>query len=89
MSRYIRGFDELSLDDVPLVGGKNASLGEIRRALAPAGRHAAICGQAPSDYPEVAASLVGLGIDALSLNPDSVLEATLSVLEHERRGAGA
>ncbi|HEX6367489.1 MAG TPA: phosphoenolpyruvate synthase [Longimicrobium sp.] len=34
---WIRWFDELGLDDVPLVGGKNASLGELRRALAPRG----------------------------------------------------
>lgn len=30
---YIRWFEDLSLDDVPLVGGKNASLGEMYRAL--------------------------------------------------------
>jgi pyruvate,water dikinase len=30
---HIRWFDELSLDDVPLVGGKNASLGELYREL--------------------------------------------------------
>jgi pyruvate,water dikinase len=35
--RWIRWFDELGLADVPLVGGKNASLGELRRALAPLG----------------------------------------------------
>ncbi|MET0395772.1 MAG: phosphoenolpyruvate synthase [Longimicrobiaceae bacterium] len=35
--QWIRWFDELSLDDVPLVGGKNASLGEMRRALIPLG----------------------------------------------------
>ncbi len=34
---WIRRFDELCLADVPLVGGKNASLGELRRALAPLG----------------------------------------------------
>lgn len=34
---WVRWFDELCLDDVPRVGGKNASLGELRRALAPAG----------------------------------------------------
>jgi pyruvate,water dikinase len=34
---WIRGFDELGLADVPLVGGKNASLGELRRALSPLG----------------------------------------------------
>ncbi|HEX6910958.1 MAG TPA: phosphoenolpyruvate synthase, partial [Longimicrobium sp.] len=34
---WIRWFDELGLDDVPLVGGKNASLGELRRTLSPLG----------------------------------------------------
>jgi pyruvate,water dikinase len=37
-------------------------------------RHSGICGQAPSDYPEVAEYLVKLGIDSISLNPDSVLK---------------
>jgi pyruvate,water dikinase len=32
-----------------------------------------ICGQAPSDYPEIAEFLIDLGIDSISLNPDSVL----------------
>jgi pyruvate,water dikinase len=35
--RYIRWFGELSLKDVPLVGGKNASLGEMYRELVPKG----------------------------------------------------
>jgi pyruvate,water dikinase len=34
---YIRFFEAISLDDVPLVGGKGASLGEMYRELAPAG----------------------------------------------------
>ncbi len=33
----IRGFDELSLADIPSVGGKNASLGELRQELTPKG----------------------------------------------------
>jgi pyruvate, water dikinase len=37
MNAYIRWFNELRLSDVPLVGGKNASLGELLRNLAPAG----------------------------------------------------
>jgi pyruvate,water dikinase len=32
-----------------------------------------ICGQAPSDYPEFAEFLAGIGIDSISLNPDSLL----------------
>jgi pyruvate, water dikinase len=45
-----------------------------------------ICGQAPSDYPEFAAFLVDEGIDSISLNPDSVLQALqhLSKLEKEK-----
>ncbi len=33
----IRGFDELSLNDLSSVGGKNASLGELRQELSPKG----------------------------------------------------
>jgi pyruvate,water dikinase len=47
------------------------------------GRYAGICGQAPSDYPEVAEFLVRLGIDSLSLNPDSVLDTTRRILALE------
>ncbi len=36
-AEYIRWFAETTLDDVPLVGGKNASLGEIYRELTPKG----------------------------------------------------
>ena len=32
-----------------------------------------ICGQGPSDYPELAAFLIEQGIDSLSLNPDSIM----------------
>jgi pyruvate,water dikinase len=34
---FIRWFDEIGIEDVPLVGGKNASLGEMARELAPRG----------------------------------------------------
>ena len=59
----------------------------IRQAVEGArrnGRHSGICGQAPSDYPEIAEFLVRTGIDSISLNPDSVLKTTLAVLEIER-----
>ena len=47
-------------------------------------RHCGICGQAPSDYPEIAEYLVHLRIDSLSLDPDAVLRTTRSILEIER-----
>jgi pyruvate, water dikinase len=37
------------------------------------GRKVGICGQAPSDYPDFAEFLAGLGIDSISLNPDSLV----------------
>ena len=54
-------------------------------------RHSGICGQAPSDFPEVAEFLVRLGIDSLSLNPDSLLSTTMRVinLEASMSAAGA
>ena len=49
------------------------------------GRHSGLCGQAPSDYPEMAEYLVEIGIDSMSLNPDTVLATTRHVLEVEKR----
>ncbi len=48
-------------------------------------RHSGICGQAPSDYPEVAEFLVKLGIDSISLNPDSVLK-TIQHIDNIEKG---
>jgi pyruvate,water dikinase len=38
-----------------------------------------ICGQAPSDYPDLAAYLIELGIDSISLTPDSLLSTLAAV----------
>lgn len=46
-----------------------------------------ICGQAPSNYPDYAAFLVACGIDSISLNPDSFVEAMKNVAAAE--GASA
>jgi pyruvate, water dikinase len=47
--------------------------------------HSGICGQAPSDYPEIAGFLVELGIDSISLTPDTVLSTTRQVVELEQK----
>jgi pyruvate, water dikinase len=46
-------------------------------------RKIGICGQAPSDYPEFARFLVELGIDSMSLNPDSVIKTILDIAKME------
>jgi pyruvate,water dikinase len=58
----------------------------IRKAIATAkeyNRKIGICGQAPSDYPEFARFLVELGIDSISLNPDSVMKTMLEIASAE------
>ena len=47
--------------------------------------HSGICGQAPSDYPEMAEYLVELGIDSMSLNPDTVLKTTQRIVDLEAK----
>ncbi|HCW90028.1 MAG TPA: phosphoenolpyruvate synthase [Marinobacter sp.] len=49
------------------------------------GIHSGLCGQAPSDYPEMAEYLVELGINSMSLNPDAILNTTRHVLDVEAR----
>lgn len=65
-----------------------AMLDMFRRAIQACKKHhkyCGICGQAPSDYPEIAEFLVREGIDSLSLNPDSVVATwnAISVLEQQ------
>ena len=43
------------------------------------GKYVGICGQGPSDYPELAQWLMEQGIDSLSLNPDSVVTTWLKL----------
>ena len=47
-------------------------------------KHSGICGQAPSDYPEIAEFLVRLGIDSISLTPDSVLKTKEKIYKLEQ-----
>ena len=54
------------------------------KAAKEAGREIGICGQAPSDFPEIAAFLVELGIDSISVNPDRVIKTIQLVAEKER-----
>ena len=48
-------------------------------------KYCGICGQAPSDYPEIAEFLVENGITSISLNPDSVIETWDKIVKLEKR----
>ena len=62
----------------------------VKRMIAPAvaacrkhKKYIGICGQAPSDFPEFAQFLVGLGIDSLSFTPDTVIKTLPKIAEAE------
>ncbi len=48
-----------------------------------AGKYIGICGQGPSDHPDLARWLMEQGIESVSLNPDSVLETWFFLSEEE------
>lgn len=61
----------------------------LRQAVAGAhrnGRPVGICGEAPATYPEVAAYLTSLGVDSLSVNPQS-LPRTLAIVSEAEAGS--
>jgi len=47
------------------------------------GKYVGICGQCPSDHPELAEWLVEQGIESVSLNPDTVIETWLRLARTE------
>lgn len=53
------------------------------------GKYIGICGQGPSDYPDLAEWLVGQGIESMSLNPDTVVATWLRLAKLPARKAGA
>ncbi|MFC4138070.1 MULTISPECIES: phosphoenolpyruvate synthase [unclassified Microbacterium] len=50
------------------------------------GKYVGICGQGPSDHPELAEWLVEQGIESVSLNPDTVVETWLRLAKKEAAG---
>lgn len=50
-----------------------------------AGKYIGICGQGPSDHPDLARWLMEQGIDSVSLNPDSVLETWFFLAEDQAK----
>jgi pyruvate,water dikinase len=56
-------------------------LGMAIRACRKHGKYVGICGQGPSDHPDLARWLMEQGIESLSLNPDTVVSTWLSLAE--------
>jgi len=78
-----------TLDVAGASNEKNESVKTLIKYLIEAGketgRKVGICGQAPSDFPDFAQFLVELGIDSISLIPDTVIKTTMAVLQTEKK----
>ena len=88
LTQLVLGVDRDSTDLAKLFDERNDA---VKRMMAmvidsahKAHRKVGICGQAPSDYPEIAAFLVRQGIDSISLNPDSVIQVKKRVAATEK-----
>ncbi|MYE34231.1 MAG: phosphoenolpyruvate synthase [Gemmatimonadales bacterium] len=60
-----------------------ATLSMAIRACATAGKYIGICGQGPSDHPDLARWLVEEGIESMSLNPDTAVETWMFLAGEE------
>ncbi len=58
-----------------------AMLAMAIRACRKQGKYVGICGQGPSDHPDLARWLMEQGIDSLSLNPDTVVSTWMALAE--------
>ncbi len=61
------------------------ALEHVVRTCAKSGVTASICGQAPSDYPELVEKLVSWGVTSVSVNPDAIDHVRQTVYEAEKK----
>ena len=79
------GFDERD-------AAVKAMLAMAIRACRKHGKYVGICGQGPSDYPDLARWLMEQGIESMSLNPDTVVSTWMALAEDpppEKKSAAA
>jgi len=89
LTQLVLGVDRDSSDLAKLFDERNEAvkrmMSSVITAAHKAKRKVGICGQSPSDYPEIAEFLVMKGIDSISLNPDSVINVKKHIAEVEKR----
>jgi len=91
LTQLTLGVDRDSARLRPLFDERNSAvttlIGELLKKARAKGAPVGICGQAPSDYPEICRFLVENGITSISVNPDSFLKVKEIVFAAETRPA--
>lgn len=89
LTQLVLGVDRDSGTVAHLFDERNPAVKQmLRQAIDAAkrvGKPIGICGQAPSDYPDLAEWLVECGIDSISLNPDTAIKTALVIARAEAR----
>lgn len=81
LTQFTLGLDRDSAIIAHLFDERDGAVKEMMsmaiQACRKANKYIGICGQGPSDYPDLARWLVEQGIDSVSLNPDTVIDTWL------------
>jgi pyruvate,water dikinase len=87
LTQLTLGLDRDNKTIAPIGNERNKSVHKLISILIPEahnrGLKVGICGQGPSDFPDFGEFLIDLGIDSISLNPDTVMKATVKIKEVE------
>jgi pyruvate, water dikinase len=89
LTQLVLGVDRDSAELAELFDERNeavkSAIHDVIRAAHKKDCKVGICGEAPSNYPEIAAFLVKCGIDSISVNPDRFVETKKIVAKAERK----
>ena len=92
LTQLTLGLDRDNSDIASVGNEKNEAVKELIKEAVKVckekGKYSGICGQAPSDFPDFAEFLVDIGIESISLNPDSMIKTMLMVSEKEKKISG-
>lgn len=88
LTQLTLGLDRDSADIAHLFDERDeavkALLSMAIKAARKRGKYIGICGQGPSDHPDLAVWLMDQGIESISLNPDTVVETWIKLAEHKK-----
>ena len=86
LTQLTLGLDRDSAIVAPLFDERNAAvkvlLSMAIKACRARGKYIGICGQGPSDHPDLAEWLMDQGIESVSLNPDTVVQTWMTLAAH-------
>ncbi len=89
LTQLTLGLDRDSSLVAHLYDERNPAVKELLRMLISTAKRmkvkVGICGQGPSDFPDFAQFLVELGIDSISVTPDSVMKTVKAIAEVEKK----